>query len=108
MTTGGWIANVVTLGMFLIAALVLFRDWWNDRKKPAINEATITQMADERHRARDFRNWQLEGFVDLEREWRRKIAVWIETKIEQWRRGEPAPPELDYPPPPEIPAPPHA
>jgi hypothetical protein len=119
-----WAVNAATILVALVTAIALIREWRRDRGKPAVDaaqadqmladkdtlRATIEKMAAETHRSRDFRIWQLEGYVDLDRSWHRKMITLVEYLIELLRaelaKNGGALPVIDVPLPPEIPEPP--
>jgi hypothetical protein len=102
----------------LVAAAALLRQWRAERNKPAVDVAnedhlrqTIKQMADETNRSRDYRIWQLEGYIDLDRRWHREMIVLLEDLVDQLRtelaKNGRTLHDITVPPPPEIPEPPH-
>lgn len=125
MTGGEVILAVTTIVSVVIAAFALVREWRRDRLKPAVDaadaeqkvadrdqlRATIKQMADETNRARDYRIWQLEAYLDMDRSWHRKMTSLVENLIEalntELGKSGGHLPDFDIPDPPGIPEPPH-
>lgn len=110
----------------VVAAGALIRQWRAERNKPAVDaatagqaqanedhlRATIKQMADETNKSRDYRIWQLEGYIDLDRRWHREMIVLLEGLVDQLRlelatTGRTLP-DVHIPEPPAIPEPPRA
>lgn len=109
-----------------VAAASVAREWVRDRRQRRVEDADVDEtvaseeqiraeikrMADDTNRSRDYRIWQLEGYIDLDRTWHRKMVALVETLIDLLRvelaRSNRKPPKLDIPVPPEIPPPPTA
>lgn len=109
----------------VVAVGALIRQWRQERHKPAVDvaqvgqaqadedhlRATIKQMADETNRSRDYRVWQLENYIDLDRKWHREMISLLEKLVEQlrWELAKDGHelPNIEMPPPPDIPEPPH-
>lgn len=109
-----------------VAVAALIRQWRAERNKPAVDDATaaqaraneehlratVKQMADETNRSRDYRIWQLEGYIDLDRRWHREMIILLEGLVDQLRlelasTGRTLP-DVNIPDPPTIPEPPRA
>lgn len=109
-----------------VAAGALIRQWRSDRNKPIVDSATaektkaeeehlratVKAMADETNRSRDYRIWQLEGYIDLDRRWHREMIILLEGLVDQLRlelasTGRTLP-DVNIPDPPTIPEPPRA
>lgn len=118
MTGGEIILAVTAIISAGVAIFALLREWRRDRLKPTVDIATtdqlrstVKQMAEETNRARDYRIWQLEGYVDLDRIWHREMIKIVEQlrdllQVEMTRTAMQMP-EIPIPAPPEIPAPFH-
>lgn len=124
--TAAWIAVVSAVAALVTAigaavAVVLQRR--QDRNKPALDKSntdvaqtTVAKMVKDLNRDRDIRLWQLEGYVDLDRTWHRKMIGLTETLIELLIEAQAAgftpstaiPDATQIPAPPDIPEPPHA
>lgn len=72
----------------LSAAGVITAAVWK-RGQPSLDKATeakyrgeLKKMSEETNRNRDIRIWQLEGYIDLDRTWHRKIIVLCERLID--------------------------
>jgi hypothetical protein len=108
-----------------VAVFAAVRQWRTERFKPAVDaatsdrtkadedhlRATIKTMADETNRSRDYRIWQLEGYIDLDRRWHREMIILLEGLVDQLRlelasTGRTLP-DVNIPDPPQIPEPPH-
>lgn len=116
---------LATSGTAAAAALfAVVRQWRSERFKPGVDvattdrtkadedhlRATIKQMADENNRSRDYRVWQLENYLDLDRLWHREVIILLEGLVDQLRlelatTGRTLP-DITLPTPPEIPGPP--
>lgn len=108
-----------------VAVVSVAREWVRDRRQRRVEDADVDEtiasedqiraeikkMADDTNRSRDYRIWQLEGYIDLDRTWHRKMVALVEMLIELLRvelaKTHRKPPKLDIPVPPEIPPPPH-
>jgi hypothetical protein len=120
-----WIAIISAIAALITAigtgTAVLVKHL-QDRNKPALDssntdvaKATLRHMVDETNRNRDVRLWQLEGYVDLDRTWHRKMIVLTEELIDLLQQAREAgflsaeaeiPDPSTIPSPPEIPEPP--
>lgn len=116
--------GATTIMSLSVAAVASVRAWVTPRRQAKIEDKTadqlsadsdqiraeIKKMADETNRSRDYRIWQLEGYIDLDRTWHRKMIELVETLIDLLRaelaKTDRKPPKLDIPIPPEIPPPP--
>jgi hypothetical protein len=124
------IESLVLVGTSVTASVAavgaVLRQWRSDRNKPVADaatadkakaeeehlRATVKSMAEETNRSRDFRVWQLENYIDLDRLWHREVIVLLEGLIDQLRlelatTGRTLP-DVHLPPPPPVPEPPHA
>lgn len=91
-----------------------------DRKKPALDESnsevareTVRKMINANNYYRDVRMWQLEGYVDLDREWHRSVITQFRSLLDllrELRDNGTLPAHIPIPdappPPPVVPEPP--
>lgn len=121
MDNGDIILTGTSIVTVLGAVLTLVWEHRRDKNKPALDEVSTAQgraelkrMVDETNSYRDYRIWQLEGYLDLDREWHREVVTQftklLDVLITMDREGH-VPADIAFsdfrlPEPPRVPEPP--
>lgn len=115
--------TVVSAVAALISAIGAVSVVLRERHKPTLDKtqdekyrAEIKRMSDETNAKRDYRIWQLEGYIDLDRGWHRDVIGLFEqlaAVLQQLQDAGLIPadmniPDVTFPPPPSVPEPPRA
>lgn len=120
MDAGDFILAATSVLTVLGAFATLVWNHRRDRNQPVVDAVTAEQgraelrkMVDETNSYRDYRIWQLEAYLDLDREWHRDVVAKFDKVLTILiaTRADALPPDIDFsqlrlPLPPQVPEPP--